>query len=704
MPSKRLARIQATGLKNLNDIDLMIGPLCMLAGPNGSGKTGLQQAVKLSVLGYEPSLGKQLLQVRTQLANGTETVETGLVFSDGFAIRRSFGASKETRVAPPKREATGADMEKRIRDELGGFVLSMDIRELLDLTPEKRREYVFGLLPKERATLTEDQFRAALGYDQQHTAVKKAIDKLWLEHLLQCETAVEGLASAIAHANRHALDAEQTRRQKEHHRQELEGDLEKAKAESAASYDPAVVEKLQDELGTAERELAEANERVRTAKEAHERAVSEYRRRLESAAREAKLVERQTLRAETLASLREQLEKIGAPQDDAELKARYEAARAHLDEVKEAEGEQVDAHSAALRVVSETKALLAAQQNTLREVEGVDACPTCGGTADLETFRERTRNEIARLEGELSKAEQKMAAEGSRRDTAHQLREKADEALARERDAYQNAARVKDHRANLVASIERAEADGQEIDRDLADVRKQIADAASVAEPKPLEEEDTSRFIVRVHELREQIRAEQAKAAAGSAPETIRAQIADAEQEEERARAREDALKDLHKRLQVLRGDVIQGMLAPVESTAQEILRQVDPEKEFRFQYDREGREVLDFGFEKGGAFRPFAAASNGESAILVAVLLAALMDDLAPPWRVLMLDNVEAIDDDPRTRSRERFMEALVKISGSFDNILLAGCGKSALEPVDGWEVIDVAELTGALSLAAVA
>lgn len=701
---KVLTRIQATGMKCLHDIDLMISPVCILAGPNGSGKTGLLQAIRLSVLGYDPALGKQLLQVRTQLANGTDTVETGAVFDGGFAIRRSFGASKETRVMPPKREATGADMEKRIREELGGFVLSMDIRELLDLTPEKRREYVFGLLPKERAQLTEDQFRTSLGYSEQHTAVRKAIDKLFIEHVMEGETAVEGLASAIAHANRHALDAEQTRRQKEHHRQELEKDLERAKAESATTYDKALVERLQDELGVAERELAEANARVQSARETHARLVTEYDRHRGMIDREQRLAERLGRSTESLASLKQQMETLGEPQDSAELKAAYDAAVAHRDDVLEAEQEQSQATDAARSNVATLKGALAGEQKALASVEGVDNCPTCGGTADLEAFREARAAGIEALEAEIAGAEAKLAAEESRRNTAHQLRVKADEAVAVARDAYQNATRVKDHRTNLAASIERAEAERTAIENDLAELRAQIAAAGEVKAPDPLAVESTDSFVVKVHNLREQIRAEQAKAATGSAPETIRAQIEDAEAELVKARAREDALKDLHKRLQVLRGEVIQGMLAPVENTAREILRQVDPEKEFRFQYDREGREVLDFGFEKDGTFRPFAAASNGEAAILVAVLLAALLDDLQPPWRVLILDNAEAIDDDPRTRSREKFMEALVKISDRFDNILLAACGASALTPVDGFQVIDVAEVTGALERAAVA
>lgn len=696
----RAIRIQAENLKNLPAIDLMIEPRTMLAGPNGSGKTALIQALTLAVLGYEPSLGKQILQVRTQLARGIDPVEAGLVFDTGFAIRRSIGGSKQTRVAPPKGERTEREMEERIKKELGGFILSLDVRELLDLTPEKRREYVFNLLPRERAQLTEERFREAMGYADQHMAIQRAIDRLWIDHVLAGETAVEGLASAIDHANAKRLEAEQVRRQKEHHRDELTKDLENAEKEAAGdAYDPEKVEALQRELEAAEADLAALTARNSTARERHQRAVADWHAKV-AAERRVRNIAAAKLEAEAeLARLREQLAALPEPPDDSALKETYTAALKVQKTALEAEAEQSDVVSAAREAVASERAMLSANEARLRELEGAECCPTCGGTADLDAFRDRLRSEIEKRKRAEALAIKALQTEEDRLATLRGDREKADAAVTDARDAYNEAARARQHRGVVADSIERQERALARFGPEHEEATVALRALEGVQEPTHEPGlEDSTPLTTRIHELKASIREEQARAVQGAAPETIRKQIDDAEAALAKAQAKERALKDLHKKLQELRGRVIQGMLAPVEDAARAILRQVDPEKEFRFQYDREGREVLDFGFEKDGVFRSFAAASNGESVILVTVLLAALLDDLSPPWKVLVIDNAEAIDDDPRTQSRRRFMEALTAMGDRWDNVLMAACGRSALDPVDGWKVVDVATLTGAV------
>ena len=694
--SKRLLRIQASGLKNHENLDLEIGHCTMLAGPNGAGKSGILSALKLSALGYDPELNdKRLLAVRTQLAAGTANVETGVVFDDGFAVARSFGASLVTRVAPPKREKTNAEMQHRINSEIGDFVLAMDIRELTGLTPEKRREYAFGLLPRDRAKLTEEQFQKSLSFADQPPPLQRAIHKLWLDHVLAKESAVEGLASAIDHANAKYLEAVQDKRSKEHHLDELRTDLENAELSAVSgSYDPAVIERLQGDIEAAEAELSEIRITIRTAEESHRQAEKEYERILAEVSRYNILVARQNEGDVYLQSQREQLAALGEDVDDAALTEAVDKALEIVRLALEAEREQVDARDASQALLAEHKAELAGEQAALRRVEGADFCPTCGSAASLDEFRKQTREAIRRLERAVGAATAALEKEEAALGELRRAREEADTRVSEARQDLNNVERARAHRVNVKASIERAEASLRQIAADLAT----IGSVETPVQPQRPAVPDVAPLQTKIEALRAAVRAENAKAVSGSAPETIRQQIVDAEAEVRKAEARAEALKDLHKRLQVLRGEVIRGMLAPVERTAREILHQIDPSKEFQFQYDREGREVLDFGFEKDGVYRTLAAASNGESAILVSVLLAALLADLKPKWRCLILDNAEAIDDDPRTNNRRKFMEALAKISDRFDNILLAACGASALEEVPGWVVIDVAEVTGSL------
>jgi ABC-type Mn2+/Zn2+ transport system ATPase subunit len=67
----RLTHLTVDGLKAAKDVSLRIPRLLALTGPNGSGKTSILQAIRVGVLGYEPTVGKRLEATR-QLASADE--------------------------------------------------------------------------------------------------------------------------------------------------------------------------------------------------------------------------------------------------------------------------------------------------------------------------------------------------------------------------------------------------------------------------------------------------------------------------------------------------------------------------------------------------------------------------------------------------------------------------------------------------------
>lgn len=701
---KSLVGIYADNLKLLKQTQIPIDPLTLLVGPNGSGKTAVLNALRLSVLGYEPALGKRLLEVRTQLAAGPGPVETGIAYNDGFAIRRSFGAELETKVVPPQLEKNEGQRTARIKKELGGFVLSLDIRELLDLTPEKRRAYVFGMLPRERAELTQDRFRTALQYEDQPVPVQKAIDQLWLQAVVKGETAVEGLATAIEHANRAALDAEETTRRKRDHLEELQKDLDQAKiAAGAAGYDPTEIERLQAQLEEAQGELAELDAKAAAIDDTRRQQREEFDRYIRTTRRLEQLSTRLAASQRQLKEAQQNLASLGDPVSTEALQKKVtETTLAHGLAVA-AEREQQENVNGMRAMGSEDRVQLATLQRELQSLKDAEVCPTCGGTADLEAHRRKLHGQIEELYELVASNDQLLEAELKKLAKLRDAAGRAQDEWMEAQRAQSNEQNVARRRNDLDSSIRRLEGEITAFKNDVEEIAKHDLPAAVPVDPSTLEPDDypdTDQVSDRIDALRAAIKRQQQLAVDHSKPEVVRGQVDDALEAAQKSEQLMAQLKDLHQRLQVLRGEVIRGMLEPVEETAREILRKVDPQKTFAFQFSREGREVLDFGFEKEGVFRSFAASSNGESAVLIIVLLAALLNDLSPPWRALILDNVEAIDNDPRTRHLERLLSAIAAIREYFDNAILAGCMTEPESAYDEWTVIDMGEISGAYPL----
>jgi exonuclease SbcC len=238
----------------------------------------------------------------------------------------------------------------------------------------------------------------------------------------------------------------------------------------------------------------------------------------------------------------------------------------------------------------------------------------------------------------------------------------------------------------LAADVARRERDLETMRQDLAAAQAEpVTEPDGAAARAELDEADAA-----VAKLRDEQLELQGRERAAGRGEALREQ-ADKERGVLELRTKKaESLKALRDAQQKLRAHVIEQLVGPVEQTAQQVLREIDEAKTFRFVFEREGRDTFDFGFEEDGVFRSYDAASTGEDAFLSVVLVAALIAACAPPWRVLLVDNVEQIDD----LRRRWLMMALGRISDRLDNIILAGCCDFA--EIEGWTVVDVEQLTG--------
>lgn len=678
----RLTDLDIDGLKSLRRVHLRLARLMALFSPNGIGKTALMQAIRLAILGHEPSVGKQLVATRTLTEAGE--IDVALSFDTGFGIRRIFGESEELRVTPSNGETGVGAGQSRIDEETGSFILSFDLAAFTALSPQKRKEKLFALLPRDHAGLTLDLFRHWTGYSEDDPTTVKAVDHLWTTHVLANSSALDGLQSAIEATRTFRNKAEQERLAQVKVSAAADGDA--IAAANVAPYDEGAAQQMQNELGVVEQEVGELTERAAATARA-ERAIREHAHNvtvLEQKARDAS--NRHQATTQRLATLRAATHDVGALEAAEDLARRRAAGQ--RDAVTYA-AEQVSsaAHEvrAAERTLTELKARIEAPVD-----EDLRACPECGAQIDV----------IVRAKL-IAEAEEVDAALPPLRAAHEAAREKLLEAEQRqiqldgaEREARIDLRRAREHTETVRAAeaeLARIEDASSSLEQELGRLRE--------SPPAAAEQYDTERLAARQTEarvLRDRIREQQELLRAVGRSQADRER---ADRERKKLALLEDKssrLGTLLSSLLKLRAHVLQEMVAPVEQHAQEILQAIDPAKRFAFVFEREGKDHLDFGFEQDGSFRPFKAASKGESIFLAAVFVAAMIAVVQPNWRVLMIDDVEGLDAE----NLRWLMVALAQVSDRFDNIILGSC--RAFPEVDVWEIVDVREL--APKMAAVA
>lgn len=665
---KRLTHLGVSGLKNHRRTELAIPQLLALTGPNGAGKSSITQAVTIGILGHDPAIGKKLDATRRLVSPGRDRAVIALSFDDGFAIERSIGRSMEIEVQPAKRENTLDQMQERINEETGSFLLSFDLAAFLALSAEKRRAYLLGTLPRDLVELDEVIFRTRLGYEEAEPVIQRAIDKLWMEDVVANRSLADGLAAAIDHTRSRTNDIEQARRNQV--TISAAADAE-ARTSTMAESDPARLPNLQSELQSVQQQIGELQERRSAADQAeteirrrqHDRQVLESR--LAAAARDVELIQ----------------EDLTHPiATDEELAALEEAAR-HA-EVKSRS--QRDAVTYAGEQRAARKAELENITTRLQQLEGKTSCPTCGSLSNVSDVRCQLETDMRATLDAIEAAEARYTAALEQQAEYDRAADSARNELAKVRAARQARVQAEGH---LSVAKNRHEM----VSEQLRTFEMPGATSFTIDDVATLSE--LGRHAA---ELRAEIEIEQQKLRAAGKAEAARDR-ADAELHKlEQATARADALKGLLGSLQKLRAHVIEQLVGPVEATANEILSAIDPAKTFKFLFEREGRDTFDFGFEENGVFRSYDAASTGEDAFLAVVLVASIIAAVKPAWRVLLVDNAESIDADRRSD----LMGALAGLRDRFDNVILAGCCDFVAHPA--WQIVDVEELTS--SRAAVA
>lgn len=717
-----LTRVSLDRIRNHRGTVIEVGQLTAFVGPNGSGKTSIADAIDIGVMGYVPKLGKQLMATRTLLPSDAREGSVALVYDSGLAISRRFGRSMETRVAPPKGESKESDFQTRIDEETGAFLPAFDLGAFTGLSAEKRRAWLLATLPRSAVDLTVETWRHWLGYADADPGIQQAIDRVWTTIVTQEQSILDGLASALEYTREKMNEAERKRRDQEAVVEAA--DRSAIELSQRPAPDAATIERLEAELAAAERLRGELDQQLREAEE--------QGRAVRQAAHEVRVAEMRAGRArEALAATETASSAFDPATDSAVTEARraLEQAEAAAADRGPGEDDVIVADSAVHRAerkaqsqraavaytteqLARAKSEFLAAKNLFEALRDHATCPTCGSadivgaaeraeaaTRPLEEAYERAQRdqEIATRQQDacdaaVSRARRALEEVRARRDAAAKAAAALDTARAALEQAEQKA---RDRAERLAGGVERARQDVDRCDAELERLRGiaggEEPDTSEVAERRDAAAAETMRIRDDLREMRAQL-ADAAKAE-GERERADRERAALS-----RLEARAAALKDLHSAQQRLRGEVIAQLVEPIEQAGNEVLQTIDPAKRFRFLFEREQRPVMDFGFEEDGEFRAFSTASTGEGAFLAVVFVAALMRACAPRWRYLRIDNAEHLD---RT-AQKRLMAAIARLRAHFDNVMLFGCWPFA--DVDGWQIIDVEQLTRGVAAKAVA
>lgn len=639
------------GLKSWRDVEFPLFPLTAISGPNGSGKSAVLEAVRLALLGYEPGVGKQLQATRKLVNEELGAADIGLSFDTGFAIRRRFGTDTDTQVMPSRGESTGRACQERINIETGGLVVSLDLGEFLELSDEKRRAWLFEHLPSESAQLDWATF--AKWTDAEGSTLGEVVQSLWTHSVVSAKNAVVGLSSAIEVAHRRFLEAD---RQRQAQAKVV------LRSEEILRATPKPATPPDGELEEAHQRVAGLNQRIGEARAGRE-ALEAVRARIQRARDELNRAERQAEHTRTVRDdLSLQLEAEGEVPDDGDRPARLKNLQGRLEGLHGSKAEATERVAAARARVHELR-------GREQEMDRHGACPyaSLGCTTDtgaiLSAVREQLRQDqvdaAARLEAEVQAESQvfELIKADTQERNAVQLELSALDTCRQNRKAL--AASVDAKNVLLKELEERAEIHRRDL-------------AAAEREASALQEDDALTGLYRERDaaeaaLRELTVAREQRVKYETLQEAHKRESEVLERRE--AEARE--LKELDGNLARLRAHVIQRMIDPLCQEADQILRSIDPAKSFRFIFEREpDRPTMDFGFEQDGVLRLYDAASKGERVMLAVAFLGAIISVVAPPMRLLVVDDAEQLDPV----RRRRLMEALAAMSDRWDAVIIAG------------------------------
>ena len=596
-----------------------LSPRTILAGPNGAGKSGILDAYRVLVTGYT-ALGKT--PSATHALSSGKTTEVSGVVDGGSILSRRF----ERKGANVAQTITLDGTEVKVSDFVPPPALTipaeaMHPNEFLVLSGDKRAAWLSANLDASVGAVAPDVF----------PAIETAVGKIGYDD------PVEKALAAMAEKERVL---------------KVEVELCQANLKRLMGQD------MQLPAGT----LAEWETKLAAADEELE-ALS---REQAGNAERAKLASAKVTRSN---NLRDQLRRVSASRDGAELKVRDLVKRAAAlppdvdPKVGEALLSELDDLSVKGRVgVKEIQRL----RNSIQMVRQHGKCPCCGTAAGLlKDAIDDWDFTAAGLEGEQEAIAQRMDVirkELTAREAgvkAAQTRRELAAAIVTTEDEIK---RLTDQMADLQAELDAAEAD---------------TDMPAVTTPEVL--------TVRIEGLRTQKAQAQDSVRKFAAAQSIAGARLRAEEDRQANEKKLETVKGLVVDLKKARDAHLAKMTDAIGAPFRTAVEAAFPGCGAFLQIVSEkGKPEVDFGIERAGRRISFETLSGGEKLAVLAALVAALQIARCGRPRVCLLEMAEA--DSARLDAVAAACDAI-----GFDQVVLATCQPIGAAVASRWQVLDM-------------
>lgn len=681
-------------------------------GPNGSGKTTRIQALGLAILGYIPGNGKTAAET-FKMATGDE-MTVGLKLK-GFEFDRCFkkvekresksGKSSVTitesvTVSPGQGEKTDTQKKARIMAEVGNFPVALDFAELLSLSDNKRRDFIYSLSPISSDQWTKDTIMKYLSDNLLSMELEINNPE---QYKVFCEviqdTMVKYPDSYDIHSGLQSM-IDWTANQKsfwESKRKDAQGavrsisDAKNQLVETDRNIAEAKKEldDLQDQLVGYEKQLSKDTERKRI-NENRQNRIKELRQQIET----FKFKEINTDTTDIYAQINKMkvmLKPVPV------VGTNIVEINDKISEIRE----QIDAISRSYQDMNTEKKILESKVQSLKDatskvggikgrcvIHSLITCPK-----DFEGFDKFVAETAAQYKEDIlvkDKALEVLRTKDSElKQNIKELEFKKEEltnslhrtmeynrnieneiiALEREKDNIETAIERRDNQLNLLEG----------------ELKRLMAEPVDAAAPVDILEKQIAGVRERISTLKLLV---QEKEKAKQTILLLQQSMIDNKVAEYKAvgfKAVQEALGP-----KGVQGELVKEILGPIQGDIHSnlIAMGFDHEPYFETESDT-GKEVFQFGWinEKGHKVN-FDALSTGQQTIYFAAMMMTILDRAQPKVKILAIDNLNHLD----SVNLQLAIDGLGQLAGRVDNIILAGAVECDFK-ADGWNVVSLGQ-----------
>lgn len=701
--------ITMEGIKGQNSVQELTGK-DIIIGRNGAGKTTRLQAMSLAAFGYVPGKGKTV-EATFELASD-DTMRVGIA-TDDVTISREYvkksklasdgttdvKISQAISVLPSQGESTIKQKEARIREVVGDFPTMLDFGAFVELTDNKKRDFLYGLggdYSWDRDKV-EERLRAAVlreelrrNNEEMYEVMEAAFNNVMSQYSEKAD-----VQSGLLAMTEYAKD------------QLSYWKKEKANADAAAKK----LTELKNRGAETDREL---NTNIDTLKGMEEDTEEKIRHLAELEAQN-KLVRQN---AEELAKLKEELDELQNADVDEEQVEFYRTSIKNLQTEKAALEERhkeltelsqsltsEKANDLRRRMkekadyIHKIKTEIEVHRATIKTLSDlVDTIRNCSGRCALSPDIRCEHDFSVFIEVKKMAIDHEYTLMDDLVEDHHKQEMEywamTDEMSAMEKDAK-----------GAVLSIKFNEDEIEEIDgmiKEYQEALDRLENTTPHIELKAQQAQKIKAWLLEnegidLSGLKEEIDALKTKTEALRAKideqkkirndiRNIKANIIDSQTAAFEKECWGQIVEAIGQK--GIQGDMVKEMLDPLRVAIDKKLEDMGLDREFFFETvsDRQ-KEIFRFGWIDNGTKRPFNALSNGEQLLLLIALMTTIIERSNPPVKILAIDNCNHMD----RQNMRRVINGLNEAGKAMDNIILAGTPDNMDMDAPGWKIWDL-------------